>query len=156
MVWPFGPVVCRLPVQTPPAHDAVPCRVTLLPYGPVRVMLRLQVPPAQLPDPCTLDVPRGPVTDPVRVQALASAAAPMIKTVARAERAMSLFISISFAWLATALLPPITQAKMTRPGQPSIDSAYRCLSLGQRRVTGCNNAASPLVTARIVDGQSAE
>jgi len=155
MVWPFGPVVCRLPVQTPPAHDTVPCRVTLLPYGPVRVMLRLQVPLAQLPVACTLDVPRGPVTDPVRVQALASAAAPMIKAVARAERAMNLVISISFG-LATALLPPITRTKMTRPGQPRIDGTYRCLSFGQRRVTGCNNAASPLVTGRIVDGQSAQ
>jgi hypothetical protein len=119
-------------------------------------MLRLQLPPAQLPDPCTLDVPRGPVTDPVRVQALASAAVPMIKAVARAERAMNLFISNSFACLATAQLPPITPTKMTRPGQPSIDGKYRCLSFGQRRVTGCNNAASPLVTGHIVDGQSAE
>jgi hypothetical protein len=155
MVWPFGPVVCRLPVQTPPAHDTVPCRVTLLPYGPVRVMLRLQVPLAQLPVACTLDVPRGPLADPARVQALASAAVPMIKAAARAERAMNLFISISFAWLATAQLPPITPTKMTRLGQSGIDGKYRCMSFGQRRVTGCNNAASALVTGRIVDGQSA-
>jgi hypothetical protein len=30
-VLPAGPVVVLLPVQTPPAHDAEPWRVTLLP-----------------------------------------------------------------------------------------------------------------------------
>jgi hypothetical protein len=47
----------------------------VFPAGPVRVTFRVQLPLAQLPDACTLDVPRGPVDVPERVQALASAAA---------------------------------------------------------------------------------
>jgi hypothetical protein len=64
----------------------------VLPYGPVRVTDRLQEPLAQLPEACTLDVPRGPVAVPERVQALASATAAIESAPASVDMAMSFFM----------------------------------------------------------------
>jgi hypothetical protein len=90
---PFGPggseaaACCRQRVT-------VPVRVTLPPYGPVRVTLREQEPLAQLPEPCTVEVPRGPVTLPERVQALASAIAATDNAPIMAVVRMSFFMVV--------------------------------------------------------------
>jgi hypothetical protein len=64
----------------------------VLPAGPVRVTEREQEPLAQLPEACTLDVPRGPVVVPERVQALASATAAIERALASVDMAMSFFM----------------------------------------------------------------
>jgi hypothetical protein len=72
----------------------VPVRVTLPPYGPVRVTLREQEPLAQLPEPWTVEVPRGPVTVAERVQALASAIAATESAPIMAVVRMSFFMVV--------------------------------------------------------------
>lgn len=104
---PFGPVVVRVPVQLPPEHEAVPDVVTVLPLEPVRVVSRVHVPPLQLPLTVVVIEPLGPVTEPVRVQALAPVDAARVRRPASAESAMNLFMSVSlnvfaFTFLASA------------------------------------------------------
>jgi hypothetical protein len=69
----------------------------VLPAGPVRVTEREQEPFAHDPVACTLDVPRGPVEVPERVQALASATAAIERAPASVDMAMSFFmVAVSF------------------------------------------------------------
>jgi len=72
-----------------------PWRVKVLPAGPVRVAERVQVPLAQLPLTLTLEVPRGPVVEPERVQALASAIAATDIAPMKAEVRKSFFMIVS-------------------------------------------------------------
>jgi len=62
-------------VQLASLQLADPERDQLCPAGPVPPPCHEHAPPAQLPDRPKVVVPRGPVTEPVRVQALASTAA---------------------------------------------------------------------------------
>jgi hypothetical protein len=64
----------------------------VFPAGPVRVAVREQLPFEQLPEAWRLDVPRGPLDEAERVQALASAAAMIERAPASVDIRMSFFM----------------------------------------------------------------
>jgi hypothetical protein len=76
-------------------REIVLWRVKVFPAGPVRVAERVQEPFAQLPVTLTLEVPRGPVAEPERVQALASATAATDSAPMKAVVRKSFFMGLS-------------------------------------------------------------
>ena len=102
----------------------------------------MQEPLAQPPEACTLDVPRGPVVVPERVQALASAAAAIERAPASVDMAMSFFMVGS----------PLDEGcrcgshgrRVRVPCQPDIAAKKRSISFCRPNVTVRNNAAPGL------------
>jgi len=91
-VCPDGPVVVRLPEQLFPLHEAEPLRVAVRPSAPVAVADREQLLPEQLPVAPNEFVPRGPLTEPLRSQADASATIESARRPLRAAVVIMLFI----------------------------------------------------------------
>jgi hypothetical protein len=82
-------------VQLPLLQLADPERDQLRPAGPVPPPCHAHAPPEQLPDPPKLVVPRGPLIEPVRVQALASTAAAAESVTPSNRIPKNLFTSLS-------------------------------------------------------------
>jgi hypothetical protein len=115
----------------------------VLPAGPVRVTEREQVPFAQEPEACTLDVPRGPVEVPERVQALASAMAAIERAPASVDMAMSFFM-VAVSLMDEGCRCGSHARRLAAPCQPDIAAEKRLISFCRWNVTVCNNGASGL------------
>lgn len=109
----------------------------------MRDTLREQLPLAQLPEAWTLEVPRGPLAEPERVQALASATAATDREPMMAE-AMKNFFMVEVSSMKAAVAVAMS-GRLGLGCQRSLAGRKPLLLFCQSGVTMCNNCCADLV-----------